>query len=60
MKRHHEHGKHFIGVGLQFRGLVLYFHGRKHGSMMADIMQEKKMRVLHMDRQEVNVTLDLA
>ena len=37
VKSHHEHsnsckGKHLLGAGLQFRGLVHYRHGGKHGS----------------------------
>ena len=46
VKRHHDHGnsykgKHFIGAGLQFRGLVHYHHGRKHGGMQVDIVLER-------------------
>ena len=42
VKRRHDHGnsykgKHFIGAGLQFRGLVHCHHGRKRGSIQADI-----------------------
>ena len=37
MKAHCDHdnsykGKHLIGAGLQFRGLVHYGHGGKHGN----------------------------
>ena len=39
----------FIGSGLRFRGLVHYHHGRKHGSMQADMVLEKELRVLHLD-----------
>jgi hypothetical protein len=54
VKRHHEHGnsykgKHLIGAGLQFRGLVHYHHGRKHGSIQSDMMLEKEPRILHLD-----------
>ena len=40
MKRHHDHsnsykGKYLIGAGLQFRGLVPYYPGEKHGSTLA-------------------------
>ena len=46
VKRHHDHdnsykGKHLIGAGLQFRGLVYYHHGRKHGGVQADMVLEK-------------------
>ena len=51
VKGHHDHGnrykgKHLTGAGLQFRSLVHYCHGGKHGSML-----EKKLRVLHVDLQ---------
>ena len=29
-----------------FRGLVHYHHGRKHGSMQANIVLERELRVL--------------
>jgi hypothetical protein len=56
VKRHHDHGtsyngKHLIEVGLHFRGLVYYCHGRKHGSLQADMVLEKELRVLHLDPQ---------
>jgi hypothetical protein len=47
-------------AGLQFRGLVYYRHGRKHGSMQADMVLE---RVLHLDLQAAgsdSEPLDLA
>jgi hypothetical protein len=34
-------GKHFIEAGLQFRGLVLYCHGGKHGGTEADMVLEE-------------------
>jgi hypothetical protein len=39
VKRHQNHANshketHLIGAGLQFRGLVHYHHGGKHGSHM--------------------------
>jgi hypothetical protein len=43
--------KHFIGAGIQFRGLVLCHHGRKHGGTQADMVLEKELRVLHLDQQ---------
>jgi hypothetical protein len=39
-------GKHFIGAGLQFRGLVRYHHGGKHGRIQADMALEKELRDL--------------
>jgi hypothetical protein len=46
MKRHHDHsksckGKHVIGAGLQFRGLVHYHHGVKHRIVQANMVLEK-------------------
>ena len=51
MKKHCDHGnsykgKHLTGTGLQFRGLIHYHHGRKHGSMQADMVLEKEPRGL--------------
>ena len=50
VKKHHGQGnsykgKHFIGVGLQFRGSVHYHHG----GLQADVVLEKLLRVLHLD-----------
>jgi hypothetical protein len=42
-------GKHLIGS--QFRGLVHYHHGRKHGRMQADMVLEEP-RILHRDQKE--------
>jgi hypothetical protein len=57
VKRHHNlsnsyKGKHFIGAGLQFRVLVCYHHGGKHGGAQADTMLEKELRIVHLDPQE--------
>jgi hypothetical protein len=57
VKKHHGYsnsykGKHLTGTGLHFRGLVHYHHEEKHGDMQADMMPEKKLRVLHLDLQE--------
>lgn len=41
-------GKYLTVAGLQFRGLVHYFHGGKHGSTQADMVLEET-RVLHLD-----------
>jgi hypothetical protein len=56
VKRHHDRGnsskgKHLIGASLQFRGLVHYHHGGKHGGMQADTVLEEQLRVLHLDQQ---------
>jgi hypothetical protein len=46
MKRHHDHSnsyrtKHSIEAGLQFRVLVYYCHGGKHGGMQAAMVMKK-------------------
>ena len=40
-----------LGLAYSFRGSVHYHHGRKHGSMQADMVLEKELRVLHLDPQ---------
>ena len=45
-KRYHDHGncykgKHLIGAGLQFGGLVHYHNGEKHDSVQADMVVER-------------------
>ena len=56
-KRHHDHsnsdkGKHLTGPGLpSFRGVVHHHYGRKHGSVQADMVPEKELRVLRLDLQ---------
>ena len=49
---------------LQFQGLVHYSHGGKHGSMQADMVLPKELRVLHHDPQatgsELSTTLGAA
>ena len=47
MEGHHDQGNSYqckllIGAGLQFPGSVHYHPGRKHGSVQADILLEKK------------------
>jgi hypothetical protein len=42
--------KYLIGVGLQFRGLVHYHHGRKHGSTQVDMVLEKEMSYIFVHR----------
>ena len=52
MERHHDHNsyvvKRFIGAVYCFRGSVHYHQGRKHGSVQADMVREKKLRGLHL------------
>ena len=49
-----------MGLAYSFRGLVLYCHGKKHDSMQADEVQEKELRVLHLDLKAVKRRLTLA
>ena len=54
VKGHHDQcnsykGKHLIRLAYSFRGSVHYHHGGKHGSIQADMMLEKELRVLHID-----------
>ena len=52
VKRHYDRGNYFIKENISlklvysFRGLVHYHHGGKHGSMQADMVPEKGLRVL--------------
>jgi hypothetical protein len=41
--------KNLIGAGLQFRGLVHCHHDRKHGSLQADMVLERQLRILYLD-----------
>ena len=43
--------KHFTGMAYSFRDLVHYPHGGKHGSIQADMVLEKELRVLNLDPQ---------
>jgi hypothetical protein len=36
-----------LRLAYSFRGLVHYHQGRKHGSVQADMVLEKNLRVLH-------------
>jgi hypothetical protein len=36
--------KHFIGAGLQFRGLVHYYHGGQHDSIQGDMVLEGRRK----------------
>jgi hypothetical protein len=42
-----------LGLAYSFRGLVHY----RHGSMQADMVLEKELRVLHLDLQEQKETM---
>ena len=43
--------EHLIAADLCFRGLVHYYHGGKHGSILADIVL-KELRVLELQAAE--------
>ena len=38
-----------LGLAYSLRGLFYYHHGRKHGSMQADMALERELSVLHLD-----------
>jgi hypothetical protein len=38
-----------LGLACSIRGSVHYHHGRKHGSIQADMVLEKETRFLHLD-----------
>jgi hypothetical protein len=42
-------GEYLIVAIYKFRGLVHYYHGRKHGSMQTDMGLEKEPGVPHLD-----------
>jgi hypothetical protein len=51
VKRYHDHNNFYkeniyLGLAYSFRGLVHYHHGRKHGTVQADMVLEKQLRVL--------------
>jgi hypothetical protein len=39
--------KESISLGLAYRGLVRYHYDGKHGSMQADMVLKKYLRILH-------------
>ena len=54
--RLHDHSNAYkgnisLGLAYRFRGSVHYHHGGKHGSIQADMMLEKELRVVHLDWQ---------
>ena len=62
VKKHHDHSNtHKENVQLRlaysFRGLIYYHHGGKHGSMHADMVLDKEMRVLYLDPQRAGKEL---
>lgn len=44
-------------LAYSFRGLVYYHYGGKHGSIQADIVLKKDLRVLDLDQQEERLRL---
>jgi threonyl-tRNA synthetase len=44
-------GKHFIGIGLQFRGSVRYSHGGKCSSVQTDMLLEKELQAVYLNPQ---------
>lgn len=38
-------------AGLQLRGLVHYYHGKKNGGAQVDMALESEQRVLYLDQQ---------
>jgi hypothetical protein len=54
LKRDRDHSnsyeeKHLTGAGLQFRGLVCFCHGGKHGGIQPDMLLDRDLRTLHLD-----------
>jgi hypothetical protein len=39
----------YLGLTYRFRGSVHYHHGKKHGSIQADMVLEEELRTLHLD-----------
>jgi hypothetical protein len=46
-----------LGLAYSFRGSVHYHHDGKHGSIQADMVLEKKLRVMHLDTKAVRKRL---
>jgi hypothetical protein len=42
-------GKHFIGAGLEFQRFHPLSSRWEHGSIQADMVLEKELRILHLD-----------
>jgi hypothetical protein len=52
MKRRHDYAtlikdNIYLGLGYSFKSLVHYYHGGKHGSMWAEVLEE--LRILQLD-----------
>ena len=45
----------YLGLAYSFRGLVHYHHGGEHGSMQADRVLEKSLRVLYLGPQVAGI-----
>jgi hypothetical protein len=56
VKRLHDHGNYYKTKHLtrtySFRGLDHYHLGRKHGGMQADMVLEKELRLLYLDKRD--------
>jgi hypothetical protein len=48
-----------LGLAHIFRSLVHYHHHESHGSIQADIIVEKELKVLHLDPQTTKKRLPL-
>jgi hypothetical protein len=46
-----------LGLAYSIRGSVCYYHGGKHGSIQADMVLEKELRVLHLDKKIAKIRL---
>lgn len=56
VKTHEDHrnsykGKHSLSLVESFKGLIYYYHGRKHEYVHADMIPEKELKVLYFDGQ---------
>ena len=48
-----------LGLAYSLRGSVQYHYSEKHGSMQADMVLEKKLKVLHLDMKAARRRLTL-
>ena len=39
----------YLGLACSFRGSVHFDHDRRHGTIQADMVLEKELRILHLD-----------
>jgi hypothetical protein len=53
VKRHHDQGNFYsrkhLKIAYSFRGLVHHYHGRKHGSVQADMVLARELIVIHLE-----------